>query len=74
MLENILDNPENLEHPKYREEDKPEGGWDEEAIEMPATEGFCIECEGGLPLLRAIFEMGSVSLCARCRSTGSGVL
>lgn len=74
MLENILDNPENLEHPKYREEDKPEGGWDEEAIEMPATEGFCIECEGGLPFLRAIFEMGSVSLCARCRSTGSGVL
>jgi hypothetical protein len=48
-LENILGNHENLEHPKYREEDKPLGGWDEEFIEKPAAEGFCIECEGGLP-------------------------
>lgn len=45
-LENILGNHENLQHPKYREEDKPVSGWDEEVIEKPAVEGFCIECEG----------------------------
>jgi len=47
-LENVLSNPENLEHPKYREEDKPQGGWDEEGVEQSAAEGFCIECEGVL--------------------------
>ena len=49
-LENILGDHENLEHPKYREEDKPVGGWDEETIEKSAADGFCIECEGVLPL------------------------
>lgn len=46
-LENILGaNHEVLEHPKYREEDKPPGGWDEEITEKPAAEGYCVECEG----------------------------
>jgi hypothetical protein len=45
-LENILGNHENLEDPKFREEDKLEAGWDEEAAEKPVEAGFCIECEG----------------------------
>lgn len=45
-LENILSNHDDLEHPKYREEDKPAGGWDEDTAEKPAAEGYCIECEG----------------------------
>lgn len=45
-LENILSNHDDLEHPKYREEDKPTGGWDEDSTEKPAAEGYCIECEG----------------------------
>ncbi|KZP06726.1 hypothetical protein FIBSPDRAFT_763913 [Athelia psychrophila] len=44
-LENILSNHDDLEHPKYREEDKPTGGWDEDSTEKPAAEGYCIECE-----------------------------
>ena len=50
-LENILSaNHERLEHPKYREEDKPPGGWDEEIVEKPTEEGYCVECEGQTPL------------------------
>lgn len=47
-LENILGDHENLEHPKYKEADKPVGGWVEEAADLdrPAADGFCIECEG----------------------------
>jgi hypothetical protein len=41
-LKNILGDHENL----IREEDTPVGGWDEEAAEKPAADGFCIECEG----------------------------
>lgn len=48
-LENILGaSHETLEHPKFREEDKPAGGWDEESAELPAAEGFCVECEGSI--------------------------
>lgn len=45
-LANILGHHDNLEHPKYREEDKPAGGWDEEITEKPVADGFCVECEG----------------------------
>jgi hypothetical protein len=48
-LENILGDHEDLEHPKYREQDMPLGGWDEEAVEKPVANGFCIECEGSPP-------------------------
>lgn len=48
-LDNILsENHESLEHPKYREEDKPLGGWDEEVVEKPLVEGYCVECEGNM--------------------------
>jgi len=43
-LENILGaDHENLEHPRFREDHLEE---DSEETELPAAEGFCIECEG----------------------------
>lgn len=53
-LENILgDNHDTLEHPglKQQELDAPTTaaeGWDEESVNRPAAEGFCVECEGEL--------------------------
>lgn len=39
-LENILgENHENIESSHAE-------GWDEETVEKPVLEGFCIECEG----------------------------
>lgn len=44
-LENILgENHDNLEHPRFRDEDCTEE--DSETAAQPAAEGYCIECEG----------------------------
>lgn len=49
-LENILgDDHDKLEHPgfKQHELDGPAAeGWDEESVNRPTAEGFCVECEG----------------------------
>ncbi|KAF5363985.1 hypothetical protein D9756_000251 [Leucocoprinus leucothites] len=47
-LENILsDNHDSIEHPTVNGDgaSTPAGGWDEEDIERPPVEGYCIECE-----------------------------
>jgi hypothetical protein len=44
-LENILgDNHEILEHPGLN--NATAQGWDEDALETTAVEGYCVECEG----------------------------
>lgn len=49
-LENILgSNHESIEHPGPGSNGAPVTGWDEEAPETAAAEGFCIECEGVSP-------------------------
>jgi len=55
-LENILgSNHEAVEHPRLKENDSDSAtrraeGWDEESIDLPTAEGFCIECEGVLSI------------------------
>ncbi|KAF9226868.1 hypothetical protein BS17DRAFT_776255 [Gyrodon lividus] len=50
-LENILgDNHEILEHPGLKQQELDASttaakGWDEESTNLPAAEGFCVECE-----------------------------
>jgi len=45
LLENILgENHEFVEHPAAS--DRAATGWDEEEIERPVAEGYCVECEG----------------------------
>lgn len=44
-LERILgQSNESIEYPGPT--DPPAAGWDEEPVEKPAVEGFCVECEG----------------------------
>jgi len=48
-LENILsDNHDSIEHPTVPSDvmTVSTGGWDEEDIDRPPVEGYCIECEG----------------------------
>jgi hypothetical protein len=47
-LETILGaNHEAVEHPESAQTGQPAAtGWDEETIETPVAEGYCIECEG----------------------------
>ncbi|KAF9534128.1 hypothetical protein CPB83DRAFT_843724 [Crepidotus variabilis] len=45
-LENILgDNHEALEHPGTNDAERDAKGWDEEEVETPLAEGYCVECE-----------------------------
>lgn len=48
-LENILsDDHDSIEHPTVigGVASASTGGWDEEDIDQPPVEGYCIECEG----------------------------
>ena len=49
-LENILgQDHESIEHPSATDEPQTAAeGWDEEAAQEHAAQGFCIECEGAL--------------------------
>lgn len=48
LLENILgENHESVEYPgASTTADRAATGWDEEEIERPVAEGYCVECEG----------------------------
>lgn len=56
-LEHILgDNHDTLEHPGLKQQElnatsTAAEGWDEESVNGPTMEGYCIECEGecGVP-------------------------
>lgn len=46
-LENILgENHDIVEHPGADTATSNATGWDEEDIETPLAEGYCVECEG----------------------------
>ena len=46
-LETILsDDHEAVEHPGRSDGQPAASGWDEETIETPVIEGYCVECEG----------------------------
>ena len=46
-LETILSNDhEAVEHPGSSDGQAAASGWDEEPIDTPVIEGYCVECEG----------------------------
>jgi len=47
-LENILgENHDAVEHPGTNPNDVSDAAWNDETPENQATEGYCVECEGG---------------------------